>query len=116
MNIDRAELLQRLGDEDVLVVDCRTADEWDSVAVHIPGALHIAVLELVEIAHELPDDELIVLYGWAADGLDVQRAGQALRLRGRLAVGLQGGLRAWLAAGYPIERHGPKGAHSPRAR
>lgn len=103
--IDPRDLFLRLGDDELLVVDCRTDDEWERVQLHIPGALRMTLTELCEAAHILPDDELIVLCG--ADADDAHEAWRILRLRGRESVCLDGGLLRWLDRGYPVERHVP---------
>ncbi len=104
MDIVCSELLMRLGDDELLVIDCRHPEDWSRLEVHIPGALRISVTELSDCAHVLPDDELIVLCGVAPDGADSRRAHRLLKLRGRDSVCLSGGLQAWLSAGYPTER------------
>ncbi len=105
MTIQCCELLARLGDDEVLILDCRTDDEWNEFEFHIPGALHMSLSDLAEHAHVLPDDELIVLCGWDRDGADARRAHRLLQMRGRDALCLEGGLRAWVATGYPTEGH-----------
>lgn len=103
--IDARDLYSRLGDDELLVIDCRSEDEWTRVQLHVPGALRMTLAELGEAAHILPDDELIVLCG--TDGADTDDAWRVLRVRGRQAVCLSGGLSGWLALGYPVERHVP---------
>jgi rhodanese-related sulfurtransferase len=105
LEIECGELLQRLGDDQLLVLDTRCLDDWNSFSVHVPGALRLSVTELSECAHVLPDDELIVLCGFSSDGSDARRAERLLRLRGRESVILIGGLRGWIGRGYPTERH-----------
>lgn len=102
--IDPKDLFVRLGDDELLVVDCRDEGEWCRYELQIPGALPMSVGEMSESAHVLPDDELIVLCGCAPDGSDARRAARLLRLRGRDAVVLEGGLRGWIAGGFPTER------------
>jgi rhodanese-related sulfurtransferase len=97
------DLLLRLGDDEVLVIDCRPDDQWQALDVQIPGALWIAGGELAHAAHSLPDDELIVIYGTSREP-HAWRACRMLRLRGFDAVVLDGGLRAWISMGFPTER------------
>ena len=104
MKIHSSELLTRLGDEELLIIDCRTVDDWQRLQRTLPGALRMTHTELSECAHILPDDELIVLCGWGSDGTDARRAQRLLQIRGRQAVWLDGGLQAWINAGYPTER------------
>jgi rhodanese-related sulfurtransferase len=103
-SIDCYGLYMRLFDDElVLVIDCREAREDDPYAVQIPGALAMCFDELVESFNILPDDELIVLCGCRPDGSDSRKASRLLRMQGRDAVCLQGGLPAWIAGGYPTE-------------
>ena len=101
--MDCRDLLLRLGDDEVLVLDCRPDDQWHSMDVQIPGALWISPEELVHAAQSLPDDELIVVYSTSRDA-HARRACRMLRLRGFDAVVLEGGLRAWISQGFPTER------------
>lgn len=100
-----AELYMRLGDDEVLVLDCRDPSDWERYDLHIPGALRMTPTEIARDLHMLPDDELIVLYGCSPDGRDTRRVCRLLRMRGREAVCLEGGLGAWVTGGYPTERH-----------
>lgn len=104
------ELFSRLGDDDVLVVDCSSDEEWERLGLHVPGALRVSPAELAETAEVLPDDELIVLCGCAPDGSDARRIRAQLSPRGLRCVCLSGGLRAWVAEGFPVERHGRRPA------
>jgi rhodanese-related sulfurtransferase len=103
-SISPHELFLRLGDDELLVLDCRDDDDWTGFGVHIPGALRMTVEELAQSAQMLPDDELIVVCG-NSDGKDCRRAYRLLSLSGRDVVCLKGGLAAWVTSGYPTERH-----------
>lgn len=105
--IDARDLFLRLGDDELLVIDCRSDEAWESQPLHIPGAMRMTYAELCEAVHILPDDELIVLCAGEGEDEDAQQALRVLRLRGREAVCLQGGLSAWMEQGYPVERHVP---------
>ncbi|GEL73887.1 MULTISPECIES: rhodanese-like domain-containing protein [Myxococcus] len=100
-----AELYMRLGDDEVLVLDCRDAADWERYDLHIPGALRMTSAEIARDHHMLPDDELIVLCGCSPDGRDTRRVCRLLRMKGREAVCLDGGLLAWVTGGFPTERH-----------
>ena len=93
--------------EEILVLDCRSDDDWYSHDVQIPGALRITLEELAEAARCLPDDELIVICSLARDAIS-RRACRMLRLRGLDAVILEGGLRAWISQGFPTEAGGTR--------
>jgi rhodanese-related sulfurtransferase len=99
------ELYVRLGDEEVLVLDCRAPEDWERYGLHIPGALWMTFEEILRDAAVLPDDELIVVCGCAGDGSDARRACRLLQQRGFNAIYLDGGLQAWLTHGLPTESH-----------
>lgn len=103
--IDCQELYALLGDDELVVVDCRPEDTWDRLPFHIPGALRMPLVDLYRSSSVLPEDELVVLCGSDPDGADAQRACRMLRLRGREAVWLRGGIHAWTSAGLPTEQH-----------
>jgi rhodanese-related sulfurtransferase len=99
------ELYVRLGDDDVLVLDCRDIEDWARYELHIPGALWMTPEEIINDLSILPDDELIVVCGCTPENEDVKRICRMLRMRGRNAVCLHGGLQAWVSNGLPTERH-----------
>lgn len=99
------ELYVRLGDEEVLVLDCRDPEDWDRFGLHIPGALWMPFDEILRDSAILPDDELIVVYGFAADGADACRVCRLLNQRGLSAICLDGGLQGWITHGLPTESH-----------
>jgi rhodanese-related sulfurtransferase len=103
--ISCSELYDRLGDDDVLVVDVRSEADWERLPVHVPGALRLAPEELGAAIEMLPDDELIALCGTAGAESDARRASHLLRRAGRMARVLAGGLHAWILSGLPTERH-----------
>jgi rhodanese-related sulfurtransferase len=100
-----AELYLRLGDEEVLILDCRAPAHWGRLEVHIPGALRMTPSEVVQHLTMLPDDELIVVCGCDLDEETAARVCRLLLLRGRNAVCLQGGIETWMAEGFPVESH-----------
>ncbi len=102
------ELFARLGDDELLVLDLREEEDWNLHEVHIPGSLRMTLSEIAECAGALPDDELIVLVGHSGVPNEVRRAYRLLRMRSRMAVCLDGGLKEWVRQGYPIERHARK--------
>lgn len=82
-----------------LIVDVRTAAEWD--AGRIPGAVHIALDQLSSRAGELaPDRELV--FSCKAGGRSLMAA-QAFAASGRPARSLAGGAHAWQDTGLPFE-------------
>ena len=103
--ISCSELFERLGDDDVLVLDVRPDGDWQRHPVHVAGALRLSPEELPASIAMLPDDELIILCGTAPAEADARRALHLLRRSGRMARVLAGGLHAWVLSGLPTERH-----------
>lgn len=109
-------LLVEDDDEELLVIDCRLEEDWQRYPEQIPGALKLGFAELSSFAAALPDDELIVLSDCSNDGRECRRAFRLLRRRHLDVVCLRGGLRAWIASGYPTEPHVPRAMAVARAQ
>lgn len=100
--VSRDELLARLRNRSVVLLDVRPTEEY--AAGHVPGAISIPVAELKRRLKELPKGRKIVaccrgpycVYSY--DAIDV------LRPKGFDVRRLDGGFLEWLAAGFPIER------------
>ena len=88
--------------EGALVLDVREQGEWD--AGHIAGARHIPLGELGARYEELPRDRRIVCV--CRSGGRSLTATQALAGAGFDIHNLDGGLKAWAAAGLPLEPAG----------
>jgi rhodanese-related sulfurtransferase len=82
------------------VLDVRTQEEWDEF--HAPDTTHIPLDELESRLNELPKDEEIVVI--CRSGNRSQQGRDTLLENGFTAVtSVEGGLKEWSAAGYPIE-------------
>lgn len=99
--IDAATLLQRLRDDDVVVLDVRPTEEYR--AGHIPGARSIPVGELEARLQELPADREIVAYCRGPYCVFSDEAVMLLQARGYRALHFTEGLPDWRAAGLPVE-------------
>jgi rhodanese-related sulfurtransferase len=88
--------------DNILVVDARSADEY--AQEHIAGAISVPLSDLEARMSELPRDQEIVFYcTWPAEQTSA-RAALILYQNGYKDVwALQGGLAAWVNAGYPLE-------------
>jgi rhodanese-related sulfurtransferase len=102
------DLLGRLGNEDVVVVDCRSTEESERWPLQIAGALRMTLPEILEAPWVLPDDELIVLCNATGEGSLLRRAFHVLSYAGRTPAILQGGLHRWIAEGFPTEQLGAR--------
>jgi rhodanese-related sulfurtransferase len=81
------------------LLDVREDDEW--TAGHVPGAVHVPMMEIPARADEVPDDRDVVVVCRMG-----QRSAQVvayLRQHGwDRAVNLDGGMTSWDAAGRPM--------------
>lgn len=100
----RKRLAANTGERAPIVIDVRARDEY--ALGHIPDARHIPVDELAAHLRELPRGRLRVTYcNMQHRGTSrSERAAALLRACGQRAQALDGGLPAWVAAGYPVDR------------
>jgi rhodanese-related sulfurtransferase len=85
--------------EGAYLLDVRENNEWD--AGHAPNATHVPLGELPARYAELPVDQSIVVI--CRMGGRSAKATAFLRDRGLDAHNYEGGMRAWAAAGAPME-------------
>jgi rhodanese-related sulfurtransferase/predicted transcriptional regulator len=94
--IGRSELLARLADGDVVLVDVRPAEEY--AAGHIEGARSIPITELERRLAELPEDAEIVAYCRGPFCAYAHEAVRRLHDAGRAARRLEDGWPEWRLA------------------
>jgi ArsR family transcriptional regulator len=99
--VARSELLHRMRDGLVTVLDVRPSDEF--TLGHIPGAINVPLAELERRLADLPPKVEVVAYCRGPWCLLSFEAVSALRARGFQARRLEDGLPEWRAAGLPIE-------------
>lgn len=99
--VDAAELMERMSDGSVVVLDVRPEEEYR--AGHIPGALSVPVDALDAALQTLPKDREIVAYCRGPYCVFSDEAVALLRSRGYRAYRLRQGLPDWRAAGMPVE-------------
>lgn len=99
--VSRKELMRRIKDGSVTLLDVRPEDEF--ALGHLPGALNIPLKELETRLVELPKRREIVAYCRGTYCVLSFEAVAALRRRGLKARRLEDGLPEWRAAGLPIE-------------
>ena len=95
------ELEERLDRDDVIVVDVRPEEEYETG--HIPGARSIPVDQIEEHLGELPEDKDIVAYCRGPYCVYSDDAVRHLREEGRSAYRLTEGLPDWTVEGRPVE-------------
>ena len=99
--ISRKELLRRMRDGLVTVIDTRPQQEF--AAGHLPGAISLPLSELKRRLCELPQDQEIVAYCRGPYCVLSYEAVAELRKRGFKAFRLEDGYPEWKAAGLPVE-------------
>ena len=81
------------------LLDVREDDEW--TAGHIPGAVHVPMMEVPARTDEVPDDRDVVVV--CRVGSRSAQVVAYLRQQGRdRAINLDGGMGSWDAAGRPM--------------
>ena len=99
--ISRTELLPRLGDARLTLVDVRPLSEYESG--HLPGAVHVPLGDLVDRLDTLPEGTEVVAYCRGAWCVLAHDAVALLHERGIPARRLEDGMLEWRSAGLPVE-------------
>jgi rhodanese-related sulfurtransferase len=99
--VSMAELLERAGRDDVVILDTRPAHEF--AAGHIAGALSVPLAEVEARLRRLPRNKEYVAYCRGPYCIYADRAVALLRASGRRARRLADGFPEWKALGLPVE-------------
>jgi rhodanese-related sulfurtransferase len=103
-SIGAAALLERMRDDDVVVLDVRPVEEFE--AGHIPGARSIPIADLERRVGELPREQEIVAYCRGPYCVYSDEAVVLLQAHGYRARRLEDGLPDWRSSGLPVETTG----------
>lgn len=98
--VDRNELLAKVRDGAVTVLDVRPAEEY--AAGHLPGALSMPLKELERCLAGLPQDREIVAYCRGPYCVLSVEAVEMLKARGFTAFRLEDGVADWQTRGFPV--------------
>ncbi|WP_372785378.1 rhodanese-like domain-containing protein [Phenylobacterium sp.] len=99
-----AELHERLGGNrrDLVILDIREKDAFD--AGHVPGAVHLPRGQLeLRVDTELPDPTVRILTCCEFGKISTLAAATLRELGYGRAAALDGGMKAWREAGFPLE-------------
>ena len=105
--VSRQELVARLRDGLVTLLDVRPEDEF--AAGHLPGAVNVPLRDLEARLTELDPGRDIIAYCRGPYCVLSFEAIALLRRRGFNIRRLQDGFPEWAAAGLPVERHANRG-------
>ncbi len=100
--IPRSELLERVKDGLVTVLDVRPPEEY--AAGHVPGAVNIPLQELEQRLGELGKEQEVVAYCRGPHCVLAFDAVARLREKGMKARRLEDGYPEWQVAGLPVEK------------
>lgn len=95
------ELETRIENDDILVLDVRPEEEYETG--HIPGARSIPIDQLEERLDELPEEKEIVAYCRGPYCVYSDDAVRCLQEEGREAHRLTEGLPDWFVEGRPVD-------------
>jgi len=101
--VPRTELLARVREGLVTVLDVRPAEEY--AAGHVPGAVNIPLQELEQRLEELGKDQEIVAYCRGPHCVLAFDAVARLREHGLRARRMEDGYPEWKTAGLPVEEN-----------
>ncbi|RVC57160.1 MAG: ArsR family transcriptional regulator [Mesorhizobium sp.] len=99
--VSREDLVSRLHDGLVTVLDVRSEDEF--ALGHLPGALNIPLADLEHRLAELPANREVIAYCRGPYCVLSFEAVASLRARGYVVHRLEDGYPEWKAAGLPVE-------------
>ena len=99
--LPRQELLERVRDGLVTVLDVRPPEEY--AAGHVPGAVNVPLCELEHYLKELNPEQEVVAYCRGPHCVLAFDAVAYLRERGLKARRLEDGYPEWKTAGLPVE-------------
>ena len=103
LTIDRATLLSRAKQGDILVIDVRPLEEYEQA--HLPFARSMPLQEITQRLSELPKDKEIVAYCRGPFCMFSEEAYQLLSSQGYRIHKLLDGVSEWQAAGMPLAIH-----------
>jgi rhodanese-related sulfurtransferase len=95
-DITVTELRDRLERKnDLVILDVRTKEEYESSTGHLPGAVLIPVQDLDKRYHELDSFKSKVIVAYCRSGVRSARASKFLGEKGFKVLNMIGGIKAW---------------------
>jgi glyoxylase-like metal-dependent hydrolase (beta-lactamase superfamily II)/rhodanese-related sulfurtransferase len=101
MSFDELKARVDAHDAELLVLDVREREAY--VAGHVPGARHLPRGQLeLRVNEELPDPTLRILTACEFGRVSILAAATLRQIGFQRAIALDGGMKAWREAGYPL--------------
>ncbi|HEY1891880.1 MAG TPA: rhodanese-like domain-containing protein [Steroidobacteraceae bacterium] len=101
MSLDELQARVDAHDAELLVLDVRERDAY--IAGHVPGARHLPRGQLeLRVNDELPDPTLRILTVCEFGRVSTLAAATLRQIGFQRAIALDGGMKAWREAGYPL--------------
>jgi rhodanese-related sulfurtransferase len=101
MSLDELRARVDAHDAELLVLDVRERDAY--IAGHVPGARHLPRGQLeLRVNDELPDPTLRILTVCEFGRVSTLAAATLRQIGFQRAIALDGGMKAWREAGYPL--------------
>lgn len=100
-SVDINKLVEQIENEDVVLIDVRPREEYETG--HIPGAVSLPIKELEELLSHLPKDKELVAYCRGKQCVYAVSAVEILRAKGYKVKRLEEGTREWNYLQYPLE-------------
>jgi phage shock protein E len=95
-DITVTELKDRLEKKnDLVILDVRTKEEYESEASHLPGAILIPVQDLEKRYHQLDSLKSKEIVAYCRSGVRSARASKFLGEKGFKVLNMLGGIKAW---------------------
>jgi rhodanese-related sulfurtransferase len=95
-DITVTELKDRLEKKnDLLILDVRTKEEYESATGHLPGAILVPVKELEKRYHQLDSLKSKEIVAYCRSGVRSARASKFLGEKGFKVLNMLGGIKAW---------------------
>ena len=98
-DIDVTELTKLLSEDKVSLLDVRRASELEEFG-YIEGTENIAHTVLMKRLTEIPEDKPVAVY--CMTGARAKYASSFLKKSGYEPLQVQGGIMAWMSAGYDV--------------
>src|SRR5437667_1948023 len=98
-----AEAAAKSQNGEALIIDVREKDEWDEE--HIPNATHLSrgTIEL-DIEEKVPDLNALIICHCGGGGRSALAAESLQKMGYKNVRSMDGGFKAWKAAGLPTEK------------